>query len=186
MRRRDFSGNAQLPAFDQFGYGRVVFDVLVQFRHQRALAIPFMRTDDMHAFCLKCVGSAHHRSDVEIVRPVFHGNLKIMATMSVKIIFDGRNRPVTIPVKHVAAITLIKQRRIESTIIIRRLRIIRTGLAKMRFSPRSYAHFTKDRLSGCFRRNIDGIRLMHAIPPHNSLIDPTRRKVVKRSVKHAI
>ena len=160
--------------------------MLIQFRHQRAFAIPLMRTDDMHAFCLKCVGSAHHRSDIEIMRPVFHGNLKIMATMSVKIVFDGRNRPVTIPVKHVAAITFVKQRRIESTVIIRRLRIIRTGLAKMRFSPRPYAHFTKDRLSGCFRCNIDGIRLMHAIPPHNSLIDSTRCKVVKRSVKHDI
>ena len=120
------------------------------------------------------------------MRPVFYGNLKIMATMSIKIVFDGRNRPVTIPVKHVAAITFVKQRRIESTVIIRRPRIIRTGLAKMRFSPRPYAHFTKNRLSGCFRCNIDGIRLMHAIPPHNSLIDSTRRKVVKRSVKHDI
>ena len=115
----DFSGNAQLPAFDKLGYGRVVFDVLVQFRHQRALAIPLVRSDDMYTFRLECVGSAHHGSDIEIVRPVFHGNFEIMPTMIVKIIFNGRNRPVAVPVKHVTTVALIKQHSIESTIIIR-------------------------------------------------------------------
>ena len=70
LRRRDFSGNAQLPAFDKFGYGRVVFDVLVQLRHQRPLTIPLVRSDDMHTFRLERVRRAHHGSDVEIVCPV--------------------------------------------------------------------------------------------------------------------
>lgn len=72
----DFAGDAQFPTFDKFRYGRMVFDVLVQLRHERALAIPFVRADNVHAARLERVGGAHHGADVEIVGPVLHGDFE--------------------------------------------------------------------------------------------------------------
>ena len=74
----DFAGDAQFPTFDKFRYGWMVFDVLVQLRHERALAIPFVRADNVHAARLERVGGAHHGADVEIVGPVLHGDFEIV------------------------------------------------------------------------------------------------------------
>lgn len=42
-----------------------MFDVLVQFGHQRALAIPLMWTDNVYALGLEGVGGADHGTDVK-------------------------------------------------------------------------------------------------------------------------
>ena len=87
----------------------MVFDVLVQFRHECALAIPFVRPDDVYAGCLECIGRAHHGSDVEVMRPVLHGDFELMTAMRVKIGLDGRDGPIAVAVKHIATIACIKQ-----------------------------------------------------------------------------
>ena len=61
----DFTGDAMMPAFHQFGDGGVVFDVLVQFGHQRALAIPLMWTDNVYALGLEGVGGRNDRHNSE-------------------------------------------------------------------------------------------------------------------------
>ena len=84
------------------------FDVLVQLRHERALAIPFVRADDVHAARLERVGGAHHGADVEIVVQFSTATSKSCAA-GVQVGFDGCDRPVAVAVEHVAAVAFVEQ-----------------------------------------------------------------------------
>ncbi len=143
----DFPRDAQPPAFHQFRDGRMVFDVLIQLRHQRALAVPLVRSDDMHASGLERIRRAHHGPDVEIVRPILHGDLKIMTAMRVEIGLDGADRPIAVSVEHVAPIALVKQHRIKARVIVRRRGVVRTRRSGMRLRPRSDTHLAKYRFA---------------------------------------
>ena len=143
----DFTGDAMMPAFHQFGDGGVVFDVLVQFGHQRALAIPLMWTDNVYALGLEGISGADHGTDVKIVGPVFHRNFEVVTPSSVKIGLNGSNGPVAVTVQYVAAVSVVQQHRVETTVIIRRSRIIGTRLTGMGLRPRPKADFTEFRFT---------------------------------------
>ncbi len=104
----NLGGDAGAPAGDQFVDRRMVFDVLVQLGHQRALAIPFVRADDMHTPRGECVGGTHHRADVEIVRPILHRHLEPVAAPRIQVGLDGVDRPVAVPVEHVAPVAFVQ------------------------------------------------------------------------------
>ena len=102
--------------------------MLVQFGHQRALAIPLMWTDNVYALGLEGISGADHGTDVKIVGPVFHRNFEVVTPSSVKIGLNGSNGPVAVTVQYVAAVSVVQQHRVETTVIIRRSRIIGTRL----------------------------------------------------------
>lgn len=80
----NFSRDAQLPAGDEFVDAGMILNVLVQLGHQRALAVPFVRANDVHAIRGERIRRAHHGTDVEIVRPVFDGDFEAVATERVR------------------------------------------------------------------------------------------------------
>lgn len=103
----------------------MILNVLVQLGHQRALAVPFVRANDVHAIRGERIRRAHHGTDVEIVRPVFDGDFEAVATGRVQIVANGVHGPVPVTVEHVATIAFIQQRRIVASIVVRRFRVIR-------------------------------------------------------------
>lgn len=114
----DFAGDAQFPAFDEFRYGWMVFDVLVQLRHERALAIPFVRADDVHA-------RAWNALAVRTMEPMLKSWVQFSAATSkswrppgVQVGFDGRDRPVAVAVEHVAAVAFVEQGGVEADVVI--------------------------------------------------------------------
>lgn len=78
-----------------------------------------MRADDVYAARLERIGCAYHGSDVEVVRPVFHGDFEIVAATGIQIGLNGRDRPIAVSIEHVAAVAFVKQCGIEAGIIIR-------------------------------------------------------------------
>ena len=157
----NFSRDAQLPAGDEFVDAGMILNVLVQLGHQRALAVPFVRANDVHAIRGERIRRAHHGTDVEIVRPVFDGDFEAVATGRVQIVANGVHSPVPVTVEHVATIAFIQQRRIVASIVVRRFRVIRAWLTGVLLRPWSYADFTKFRLPRSLCRQRDGVGLVH-------------------------
>ena len=113
-----------------------------------------MRADDMHAPGLERVRRAHHGADIEIVRPVLHGDFEIVASARVQVGFDRRDRPIPVPVEHVTTIAFVEQLRIIQ-------HVGRARFTRMVFFPRAYADLAECGFAGGLRGHIDRVRRVH-------------------------
>src|SRR5699024_5666660 len=70
--------------------------------------IPTTTTNDMHPGDIERVGGSHHGADIEIVLPIFDGNLERVAP-GIQVSDDGLDRPVPVVVGDVATIAFGQQ-----------------------------------------------------------------------------
>lgn len=97
-------------------------DVLIPVGHHGTPPVPLAPTDDVYFGGQKGIGVADHRSDVEVVLPVLHGDVERMPPL-IEIGDDRLARPVAVPVDHVASVAVSEQLRVETGVIGPRLRV---------------------------------------------------------------
>ena len=100
----------------------MVADVLVPIGDHRSPAVPSTASDDVHLGGQERVGGADDGADVEVVLPVLDGDVEGMSS-GVEIVPDRLDRPVPIPVDHVASIAVGQQGEVEAGIVGPRERV---------------------------------------------------------------
>ena len=122
----------------------MISNILIQLGHQRTLAVPLMRADNMHLTGSERIGSAHDRSDIEIMRPVLNSNFTHMPSAPVKVMLDRLNAPVPVAIHHITGIAFIKQLR-----VIPKVLRVRPRLPRMFGFPWAYADLSQPGIARC-------------------------------------
>ena len=94
----------------------MVPNVLITVGDHRAASVPPALTDDMNLRGEEGVSVAHHGSDIEVVLPIFDGDVEGMAA-SIEIGDDRVPGPIAEAIKHIASVAGLEEFRVQARVV---------------------------------------------------------------------